>query len=342
MKRWIWPVVVTAAIASDGCDQVGQLLGVVGASYRPPFQTGAVRGRVVDRNGNPLVGAQVSNGAAVFFTASDPSVGAVKVKDDLFNPSDSTANQAAHQVTLGAGEFMLTKIAANTITSITAQYDGQITSPVQVFVKAQTFSAGSSNSFTPLTADIKLPVDGPVDSNHPSAVTFLGTSIAGNVVTVSAASNSVNASYAPSDTVSVFLQAPPGSKGATVYNALVTYFPAGTTDFTQAPIDTTTTTGVGPNGNPLNRPLQFPVTIVSGSALHSGPQNQVDVKLSSTNPAFINYLRTNNQLVAKIDLIATDSFSVPALGAQLPTSAVLTDRNSRPLSAVVTMRFQSL
>lgn len=288
MKR-IACLIAALAIALTGCDTINGWIGIVGSDYRPPLKTGAIKGKVVDRNGNALVGAKVTNGAAVYFTADDGGT----VRDDLYDTTKASTDDfnKKHVMTLSKGEFVLTKVAGNGIAYLQAEFDGQMSPPIQIYVNAATFDASKDADKQGLNAldDIKIAIDEPVSADS-KLIKFVSTDIKDNVVTAASASTTVQWNHSK---VSIFMQAPPGGAGITVKSARVSY-----QDTDGSAPDQT----IGPND--VVRTLPAPVTILPGTKTQSGALAQVDVPISNVNSTFIDYFRTVREMKIQVKLYA--------------------------------------
>lgn len=304
--------IMTCSLALTGCDaftQMGQMIGVVGTDWRPSVTSGVITGRVVDRNGNPLVGAKVTNGAAVYYSVS------VAVANKTVTVSSSSTTVGTSSVTLdGEGQFVLSDIPSP-YTFVTAEYDGKVSSPIQVPVKVGALNAAG---------DIKIPVDGPVADTASQSLRLIGTQTPGNLVTMSMATGSTTPAYRPSDTVSMILQAPPGSLGATIKSYRITYFAVGENTGGSNYL-TTTDVGAGNPGAPI--PLAYSATVLPGTAIRSGDQAQADAVISSTTAAFLNYIKLKGAIVAKIELLDA-------------ANATIKDRDGNAISTTVKIQYQ--
>lgn len=317
MKR-IACLIAALAVALTGCDTINQMIGVVGSEYRPVLRTGAIKGKVIDRNGNALVGAKVTNGAAVYFTADGTNT--PPVRDDNYDSTKKSTDptNVKHMLTLEAGEFVLTKVAGNGIHYITVEFDGQNSPALQKYITAATFDVENKDGGMGLNlvGDIKIAVDTPITGDS-KAVKFISTNIPQNIIT--AASASTTLSFYPSEKVSLYLQAPPGSGGDTVQSSKVTYYsPSGTAlsanDIGIAPAPVTLTASV---------------TILPGSSTRSGQLAQVDVTASNPTSKFRDYLIANNEVTAKIELFSDKTGALP-----------LKDRDDNPISAEIKLRYR--
>lgn len=313
MKR-IACLIAALAIALTGCDAINQMIAAVGTDYRPPLKTGAIKGKVVDRSGNPLVGAKVTNGAAVYFTADEGGT----VRDDLYDATKAStdAANAKHVMTLSKGEFVLTKVAGNNINYITAEFDGQTSPAVQVYVNAATFDASKEAGKQGLTLiapnqnnEVKIAIDEPVAADS-KLITFVSTNIADNLVSVATTSASLQYNFSK---VSVFAKAPAGGQGVTVRSSRVTYLSSGETELGSGQ------TGLNTNNNVQTLPS--PVTILPGTTTQSGQLAQVDVPFSLINNTFINYVVTNREFKVQVklytDMAATDPVKDRSTGEDL-------------------------
>lgn len=312
MKRIAGLSIITCSLALAGCDaftQMGQMIGVVGTDWRPPATTGVIMGRVVDRNGNPLVGAKVTNGAAVYYSVS------VAGGSKAVTVSSSSATVGTSTVTLdGDGQFVLSDVPTP-YTFVTAEFDGKVSSPIQVPVKAGALKPAG---------DIKIPVDGPVNDAASASLRLIGTQTPGNLVTMSMATGSTTPVYRPSDTVSMILQAPPGSMGAAIKNYRITYFAVGENTGSGNHL---TTTDVGVSNPGAAIPLAYPATVLPGTTIRSGDQAQADVVISNTATAFLNYIKLRGAIVAKIELLDAASVTIK-------------DRDANAISTTVKIQYQ--
>lgn len=316
MKR-IASLLAALALALTGCDTINQMIGIVGADYRPPLKTGAIRGKVVDRNGLALVGAKVTNGAAVYFTADDGGT----VRDDLYDTSKKSTDEynKKHVLTLAKGEFVLTKVAGNGINYVQAEFDGQVSPPVQLYVNAATFDRTNEAANYGLNQldDIKIATDEPVSSDS-KLIKFVSTDIPDNVVT--AASSSATLAYDHSK-VSIFLQAPPGGAGVLVKSARVTY------QYTSTGNPALSTSDLG-SENGITRTLNT-VTVLPGTKTQSGQLAQVDVPISNVNSSFITTLRSARELRIQVKLY-TDTGG----------NDVVQDRAGGDLTVLLSLKYQ--
>lgn len=325
MKQFAW-VIAVLAIASAGCDKLGPVFGLSGEPDKPKL-TGAIKGKIIDREGNPIAGAKVSNGAAVYYSSDGTTV----VKDDLW-ATVSKDKRSAHEVTLEKGEFILTKVAANTVTSVMAEFDGTYSSAVQVFVDANTFDISSeTGAATKITSDITVPIYGPVGTNRLNALEYVSNSVgSGALEGTSAASPSTAVNFANNGLVSLYLKAPPGSKGATVSRYRVTYYPL-EADLSNPALATpiSTEVGGGLTNNPITRTLSAAL-IQPATQTRSGPQAKVDVDLVTPDASFSAYVRNKTELKAYVELL--DASGSAIMGRD--TTKVAT------ISTAVTIRFK--
>lgn len=305
MKR-IACLIAALAITLTGCDTVSQMIGIVGSEYRPPLKTGAIKGKVIDRNGNALVGVKVTNGAAVYYTADDGGT----VRDDQYDTTQSATSDfnKKHLLTLAKGEFVLTKVAGNTINYLQAEFDGQMSSPVQVYVTAAAFDASKEAASRGLTGldDIKIAIDEPVAADS-KLIKFVSTDIVDNIITAASASATLQYDHSK---VLVYLKTPPGGPGVTVKSSRVSY---------QDTDGSAPDSPIGPND--VVRTLPAPVTILPGTKTQSGPLAQVDVPISNVNSTFIEYLKNAREMKIQVklytDTTGTDVVKDRATGEDL-------------------------
>ncbi len=319
MKR-IACLIAALALALTGCDTFNQMIGIVGADYRPPLKTGAIKGKVVDRNGNPLVGAKVSNGAAVYFTADDGG----SVRDDLYDSTASEADRTKHTMALSKGEFVLTKVAGNNINYVVAEFDGQTSPAVQVYVNAGTFDVSKEAGKQGITFiapsqnnEVKIAIDEPVAADS-KLISFVSTNIADNIVTAASASATIQYDHSK---VSIFVKAPPGGQGVTIKSSRVVYQNSNGVALGSGEIGT---------NNDIPRTLPAPVTVLPGTNTSSGQLAQIDVPISNVNESFITTLRNARELKIQVKLY-TDT------GAQ----DVVKDRaTGEDLIVLLTLKYQ--
>ncbi|HEY9898425.1 MAG TPA: hypothetical protein V6D00_04520 [Pantanalinema sp.] len=324
MKKFAW-VIAVLSIASAGCDKLGPVFGLVGEPAKPMI-TGTIRGKIVDRDNQPIAGAKVSNGAAVFYSASDPSTDPIVIKDDLWRSTMSAEDKAKHQITLEKGEFVLAKVAANTVTSIMAEFDGQYSSAVQTFVDANTFdNTSETETFTRIKNPITLPIYGPVDSAHLNAVEYVSNSIgSGALEGTSAASPSTAVNFAGNGLVSLYLKAPPGSLGATVKYYRVTYYPL-EADLSNLAAATPISTEIGEGipVNPIERTLALPALIQAATNTRSGPLGRVDLTLVAPEASMSAYVRAKSELKAYVELLDSSRNAIMSRDATISTTVTI-------------------
>lgn len=325
MRKFAW-VFALFAIAGAGCDKLGPVFGLSGEQAKPQA-TGAIKGKIVDREGNPIAGAKVSNGAAVYYSSDGTTV----VKDDLW-ATVSKDQRSAHELTLEKGEFVLTKVAANTVTSIMAEFDGTYSSSVQVFVDANTFDASTeAGAPTKLLSEVTVPVYGPVGDSRLNALEYISNSIgSGALEGTAAATPSMAVNFTNNGLVSVYLKAPPGSKGATVSRYRVTYYPV-EADLSNPSLATPISTEVGDGltNNPINRTLSSAL-VQPATQTRSGPQAKVDLDLVTPDASFSAYVRSKSELKAYVELFDASGNAIMSRD----TTKVAT------ISTAVTIRFK--
>lgn len=306
MKR-IACLIAALAVALTGCDTINQMIGVVGSEYRPPLKTGAIKGKVVDRNGIALVGAKVTNGAAVYFTAEEGGT----VRDDLYDTTKKSTDEynLKHVMTLEKGEFVLTKVAGNGINYVRAEFDGQESPAIQIYVNAATFDASKeagSQGLNLVPNDVKIAIDEPVAADS-KLIKFVSTNIPDNIVTAASASATLQFDYSK---VAAFMQAPPGGPGVIVKASRISY---------QDADGTGPDTPIGPND--VVRALPTPITVLPGTKTQSGPLAQVDVPITNVNSTFIDYLRNAREMKIQIvfftDTNGTETVKDRATGENL-------------------------
>lgn len=333
--RWLRPLPLALVAALVGCDATTtffQNIGVLTPNYRPALGTGAIRGRVVDRNGSPLVGARVDNGQAAFYSGYQD----VPVVDDLYNFSYTSTDplNVKHTLKLNVGEFVLTKVASG-VTYVRATYDGNQSAAYQIYVSAGTFDITQTamknglRSYQGLTeiGDLKVAVDGPVTASQSTSVELTGTNLEGGIIKAASSSTSPKSlTYDPSNgMVGVYLRTPPGSKGVAIDRAKITYFnsaydPALTEDGARLQ-------NVGQN--PIIRSFPGVVTVLPGTVLSSGPLTMADVNAISMSPAFQTYLTGQGEIKAKIELMIAGA-----------TDSLVVNRNDKAISTVVSIQFR--
>lgn len=325
MKKLAW-LIALLSIASTGCDKLGPVFGLSGEPARPRL-TGAIKGKIVDQNGDPIAGAKVSNGAAVFYSSDGTSKSIVK--DDLWG-TVAKDKQAEHEMGLTKGEFVLTKVAGNATTLVMAEFNGVYSQAIQVYVNAATFdNTATENGLTLVDGEIKVPTFGPVPGARDTALEYVSNSLGNDALEgTSAASPSTSISFPNSGVVSLKLQAPVGGKGATVKGYRVTYYPleADLSNLSAAtPISTEIPEGL--SVNPVSRTLTVPVLIQPATNTRSGPESTVGVNVVSTDASFNAYLRAKSELKAYVELLNE-------------SGSILKNRDDATISTTVTIRLK--
>ncbi|MNX46526.1 hypothetical protein D3C86_770660 [compost metagenome] len=295
MKSIAW-VFAVLAIATVGCDKIGPVFGLAGEPSKPRA-TGAIRGKVVDRDNNPIIGAKVSNGAALYYTSS----GKEFVKDDLWRSTMSDEEKAKHTLTLEPGEFMLTKVAANTVTLIRAEFDGTFSPAIQVPVEAKTFDSTAENAYTEVVGNITVPTYGPVSSSRKNALEYVTSTDTLNGTP--AASPSTAVTFDNGGKVVLRLKSPTGSDGATVKSYRITYYPI-EADLSNLEAATPISTEVGDGllNNPITRSLSTPVLVPPATQTRSGVPADVPLNIVTTDASFSAYVRAKSELKAYVEL----------------------------------------
>ncbi|MBO9542569.1 hypothetical protein J7643_18435 [bacterium] len=297
MKSIAW-VFAVLAIASAGCDKIGPVFGLAGEPAKPRA-TGAIKGKVVDRNGKAIAGAKVSNGAALYYTSDGEQI----VRDDLWRSTMSDEEKAKHTLTLGEGEFVLTKVAANTITLVRAEFDGNFSPAVQIYVDAKTFdNTKDEGAPTVLDDEIKVPAYGPVDrTTRKNALEYVASTDTLNGTP--AASPSTSVTFDNGGKVTLRLKAPPGSDGTAVKSYKITYYPV-EADLSNLAAATPISTEVGDGllNNPISRSLATPVLIPPATQTRSGSPADVPLNIVTTDASFSAYVRAKSELKAYVEL----------------------------------------
>lgn len=265
-------------LSLTGCAQ----LGFTTTNAEPTTNSMYVMGTVADRFGQPLIGATVFNGADEFTTAATET-------------QVSLGSGNGGSLLVPPGYFILKKnIATNNQghDTIRAVFDGYSSSAISLDLTKKTTAFSSNTNYSLLLEDgtvdsekltglpdkfnlalmdstLSVPVDGPVpsSSDYLSCIKYLGQDKDGTVVTapsVTAQASGSVFSYTPENgTVTLILQAPPGSQGTTITGYSVSYpLTASSGDLITAPTAKT---------------LAQPVTVMPATANASGPKAYITI-----------------------------------------------------------------
>ncbi|MEB3188299.1 MAG: hypothetical protein VKP72_12765 [bacterium] len=258
----------------SACDQFYTFFGTVPPDYRPPFPTGTIIGKVIDRGGKPVDGASVSDGANVSYTG---------LGETVTLETGSTGN-------LGPGEYVLTRVPSGRVVNLKASFDGIDSPTVQTLIQAfdptkpVSTTPTSRNAPTRLAVALVLPIDAPEDATDTLDSDGVFDSVNMKVLTsIEVATASAGLTYSPSSDVRLALHRPPGaSSSLTVRRVQLQYL--NENDLALPTSDT------GLDSNVVTRSLSSPVTFLPGTAIKSGPTAVLTVPVALSTSAFRDYL----------------------------------------------------
>lgn len=261
-----------------GCAQ----LGFTTTTAEPTTNSMYIMGTVADRFGQPLIGATVFNGADQFTTSANET-------------QVNLGSGNGGSLLVPPGYFVLKKnIGTNNQghDTVRAIFDGYSSSAISLDLTKKTTAFSSNTNYSVLLEDgsvdseklaglpnvfnlalmnstLSVPVDGPVPSSseYLSCIKYLGQDNAGTIVSapsVTAQASGSIFSYTPENgTVTLILQAPPGSQGTTITGYSVSYpLTASSGDLITAPQAKT---------------LAQPVTVMPASANAAGPKAYITI-----------------------------------------------------------------
>lgn len=272
---------VTGLSLIAGCASVYDQWFTLGADHRPTVETGYIKGRVVDAYGRGIAGAQVSNGAAVFFTSD----GSAKIK----------ADDGTDDLTLTTpGEFVLSKVNTG-IQYVTATFDGEKSEPARILVvkkelNVTNLNAGGDNSL----GDLIISTQGPLSAGS-TAIKLI--QVFPDTLTATFSTEIASGSTTPtfggatygnqSRDITLSVAAPPNGAGQTIRSYRVEY------------------EGPTPGFSADFSPIEF---VGPGSKTSSGPTTNLLVKrVGPTTKEFSADLATASIRIATIKL-----YTVPA------------------------------